>query len=70
VIRFDVFGRILRAERRGSRWHLAWEGTDGKHAPAADVVVPDALDEAALGQFLDDHFHEAATRARPAVRRL
>jgi len=70
MIRFDVFGSVLRVERRADAWWAAWEGSEGKLAPAGDVVVPATLAAGEVRQFLDDHFHERATRSRPAVRRL
>lgn len=69
-MRFDVFGSVLRVERRAGAWWAAWEGGEGKLAPAGDVVVPATLAADEVGPFLDDHFHERATRSRPAVRRL
>jgi hypothetical protein len=68
-LKFDVFGRIMIAERSGHAWKLFVVGGDGKRSPA-DVVVPHFVRESELEQFLDDIFHEMATRERPSVRRI
>jgi hypothetical protein len=68
-LKFNVFGRIMIAEASDEGWKLFVLGSDGKRSPA-DVVVPHFIRESELEQFLDDVFHEMATRERPSVRRL
>jgi hypothetical protein len=68
-LKFDVFGRIMVAEASDEGWKLFVLGGDGKRSPA-DVVVPHFIREGELEQFLDDVFHEMATRERPSVRRI
>jgi len=67
--KFDVFGRIMIAETDGNRWQLYVLGADGKRSPA-DIGVPDFVQEHELEQYLDDMFHEMATREHPCVTRL
>jgi hypothetical protein len=68
-MKFDVFGRIMVAERSAAGWRLFVAGADGKLA-RAEIVVPDFVHEHELEQYLDDMFHEMATRERPRVTRL
>jgi hypothetical protein len=67
--RFDVFGKIMCAERTDSGWRLLVLGTDGKRSPS-DVVIPSFISEEELAQYLDDIFHEWASPERPSVRRI
>jgi hypothetical protein len=67
--RFDVFGKIMCAERTDSGWRLLVLGTDGKRSPS-DVVIPSFISEDELAQYLDDIFHELASPERPSVRRI
>jgi hypothetical protein len=67
-MKFDVFGKLMLAERSVEGWRLFVLGGDGKLA-RADIVIPDFIHEHELEQYLDDMFHEMATRERPRVRR-
>lgn len=69
MLKFDVFGQIMIAERASGGWRLFVLGNEGKRSPAG-VVVPDFVEEHELTQYLDDLFHESATRERPRVVRL
>ena len=68
-LKFNVFGKIMVAESSNAGWQLFVLGADGKRS-RADVVVPDFIGENELEQFLDDLFHELATRERPSVTRI
>ena len=57
------------ADRADHAWSLLVLGPDGKRAPA-DVIIPAFVSEEQLLQYLDDLFHELATRERPCVKRL
>ena len=65
-LKFDVFGKIMVAELASDGWQLFVLGADGKRS-RSDIVVPDFIQEHELAQFLDDIFHEMATRERPSV---
>ncbi len=65
-LRFNVFGEIMVAERFDSEWRLFILGNDGKRR-RCDVVIPAFIKESELAQYLDDIFHERATRERPSV---
>jgi hypothetical protein len=67
-MKFDVFGRLMVAERSVEGWRLLVAGADGKLA-LADIVIPHFIQEHELEQYLDDLFHELATRERPRVTR-
>ncbi|HEX7030887.1 MAG TPA: hypothetical protein VF254_09830, partial [Gammaproteobacteria bacterium] len=68
-LELDVFGRKMLAERGRNGWRLYFPGGEGKRRPVPDVVVPeDIAGTGELVQFLDDHFHEYATKENPAVR--
>ena len=69
-MKLDVFGRRMLAERTPSGWQLFDLGADGKRSLAKDIVIPDAIAETELAQYLADICHEAATKRHPAVRRL
>ena len=68
-LKFDVFGKTMVAESSDDGWQLFVLGADGKRS-RSEVVVPDFIREDELEQFLDDLFHEMATRERPSVRRI
>ena len=70
MIRFDVYGMLVDAERTASGWRLSVPGTEGKRRPL-DAAIPDFVTSAEeLAQYLDDLYHEAATPQHPAVRRI
>jgi len=68
-ITFDVFGKVMMAERLAQGWTLFTVGADGKRSPA-EVPIPHFVSENEIGQYLDDIFHEAASARHPSVRRL
>lgn len=69
-IKYDVFGRLMQAERSTSGWRLFRLGSDGKRSPVTDTVIPDFVSEHELDQYLADVFHEWATSKHPAVSRV
>lgn len=69
MIRLDVYGKPMLAERTTAGWQLYEPGADGKRR-ALNVVVPDFVTDDELVQYLDDLFHEAATPRHPSVRRI
>ena len=66
---FDVFGRIMQAQRIDGRWQLFLVGDEGKKRPVPDVTVPPHLSAEELLTFLDDVYHEYASPSHPSVRR-
>jgi hypothetical protein len=70
VIKFDVFGRLMQAERTTTGWQLFYLGHEGKRRPATDLVVPEFISEAGLAQYLADILHELASTKHPTVKRL
>lgn len=66
---FNVFGRMMQAQRTDGRWQLFLVGAEGKKRPVPDVTVPPHLSAEELLTFLDDLYHEFATPSHPAVRR-
>ena len=69
-LRFDVFGREVLVLREQGRWSAYYTGTDGKRRTATDIVIPTAVKEADLEQYLADLFHECASEKHPDVQRL
>ena len=65
-LKFNVFGEIMVAEPVNGEWRLFILGNDGKRR-RCDVVIPAFVKEDELAQYLDDIFHERATRERPSV---
>ena len=59
----------MAVEKHGGEWRVFNLGADGKRSPAG-VVIPDFIQEAELGQYLDDLFHEAARPRHLSVTRL
>ncbi len=66
---FDVFGRMMQAQRTDGRWQLFLVGAEGKKRPVPDVSVPPHLSAEELLTFLDDLYHEFASPSNPSVRR-
>jgi hypothetical protein len=66
---FDVFGRMMQAQRTDGRWQLFLLGAEGKKRPVPDVSVPPHLSADELLTFLDDLYHEFASPSHPSVRR-
>jgi hypothetical protein len=66
---FDVFGRRMAVERTAEGWKLFRLGPEGKRSPA-EVEIPAFVAADDLLQYLDDVFHEAATRENPCVKRV
>lgn len=66
---FDVFGRLMQAQRIDGQWQLFWVGAEGKKRPVPDVSVPPHLSAEELLTFLDDLYHEFASPSHPSVRR-
>jgi hypothetical protein len=66
---FNVFGRMMQAQRTDGRWQLFLVGAEGKKRPVPDVTVPPHLSAEELLTFLDDLYHEFATPSHPSVRR-
>ncbi|MCC2673508.1 MAG: hypothetical protein K0R58_455 [Ramlibacter sp.] len=69
ALRFNVFGRIVAVERKGSVWQAYSVGADGKRSPAA-FVIPDFIEEPEMEQYLFDLFHESATPGNGDVKRI
>ena len=69
VIKFDVFGSLMAVEKHDGEWYVFKLGADGKRS-AANVAIPNFVEEAELGQFLDDLFHESARARHLSVIRL
>ena len=68
-LKFNVFGKIMLAERSVEGWQLYVLGTDGTRSPAG-VVIPAFVHEHEVAQYLDDIFHEMSTPQRPCVVQL
>ena len=69
-LKFDVFGTIMVVELSAEGWQLFTASTQGKRSRVDDIVIPHFIQEHELAQFLDDMFHEMATRQRPCVTRI
>lgn len=67
--RFNVFGRIFEIRREAGSWRPFAIGNDGKRGPAG-FEIPPFIEDAELGQYLFDLFHESATATNGEVRRL
>jgi hypothetical protein len=70
AIKFNVFGRLMLAERTATSWQLFYLGHEGKRRPATDLVVPEFISEAELAQYLADILHELVSTKHPTVKRL
>jgi hypothetical protein len=67
--RFNVFGRLVVITGSPGNWSAFLLGSDGKRRKA-DFVVPGALCESELCQYLSDLFHESASPTQPTVTRI
>ena len=65
-LKFNVFGDIMVVESVNGEWQLFILGNDGKRR-RSDVAIPAFVKENEVAQYLDDIFHERATRERPSV---
>ncbi len=68
-VKLDVFGKRMRVEWHDGAWRTFLLGADGKRS-IVHIAIPRTISEAALVQYFDDLYHEAATSQRPAVVRL
>lgn len=64
--RFDVFGRRMAIARSDGAWVAYLLGVEGKRRRAV-FEIPDCVAADELAQYLDDLFHEDASRERPSV---
>ena len=69
-MRFDVFGRTLLLERTSAGWEVFFVSAEGKRRQAEDLVVPQAITEEELEQWLFDLCHEWATPKNLKVSRI
>jgi len=68
--KFNVYGRVMAAEKSSQGWTLFDIGGEGKRRLANDIVVPDFVSENELAQYLGDMLHESASPKHPDVLRL
>ncbi|MDH5739000.1 MAG: hypothetical protein OEY77_01600 [Nitrospira sp.] len=68
-ILFDMFGRLMQAQRRDGCWQLFLVGAEGKKRPVPDVSVPPHPSAEEPLTFLDDLHHKLVSSAHPSVRR-
>lgn len=64
--RFNVFGTLIAVRRHQDAWRAFYLGVEGKRRPA-DFIIPDDTQDAALGEYLADLFHEEATPRNPST---
>lgn len=67
-LEFDVFGHRLLVIRSGERWVALYPGSEGKHRPAEDILIPPEIREAELERYLTDLCHEWASPEHSRVR--
>ena len=67
--RFNVFGQLVVITGSPGNWTAFLLGPDGKRR-RADFIVPSALGESDLCQYLSDLFHESASSTQPVVTRV
>jgi hypothetical protein len=67
--RFNVFGQLVVIKGAPGNWVAYLLGPDGNRCKA-DFVVPAALAEEQLCQYLSDLFHESASSTQPVVTRV
>jgi hypothetical protein len=69
MIRIDLYGRSILAERRAGGWQLSCGGEEGKRRPLSEIIVPrDIVSREDLVRFLADLYHESARPGRDKVR--
>ena len=69
-IKFNVFGKRMSVQRKGSEWLLFADSDSGLKSRVYDVVIPPELEEDGLAGYLDDMYHEYATESANEVIRL
>ncbi|BBN83767.1 hypothetical protein PA25_37520 [Pseudoalteromonas sp. A25] len=70
MYKFNVFGSEMSVFRKENEWQLFKESTTGIRARVYDVVIPQSLEPGEIAQYLDDIFHEMASKKHPTVERL
>ena len=69
-MKFDVFGRLVLAERSNRGWRIYYLGDEGKRRLADDLMVPPFITESEIGHYLADLCHEWTNTRHPDVRRI
>ncbi|OQW44887.1 MAG: hypothetical protein A4C66_01825 [Nitrospira sp. HN-bin3] len=66
-ILFDVFGRMMQAERANKQWQLFFIGPEGTKRPVPAVVVPPELTANKLAHFSMICFTNTLLPSHPSV---
>ncbi len=70
-MKFDIYGKkVLEVVRCDGVWLTFYLGNAGVKRVADDIHIPPEVEEGELESYIDDLFHEYATRADQQVRRL
>jgi hypothetical protein len=69
-MRYLAFGTVIEVQRVAGRWRVFIVGTEGKRRLAQDLIIPAAVAEDEIADYLDDLLHESATLEHPRVLRL
>jgi len=66
-VKLNAFGRVLVVLRENGEWRVLEQGNEGKRRTARDIVIPAAVAEDEVVDYLSDLLHEYATERHPAV---
>ena len=66
-IKLNVFGRKMLADYSSQGWRLTIVGEEGKNRPADLVVPQEIITVNDLVNYLNDVYHEAASRDQTSV---
>jgi hypothetical protein len=62
TIRLDVFGKLLSVQRKDGEWLLFADSGTGLRTRVHEVAIPPELGEHELADYLEDIYHEYATK--------
>lgn len=66
-MKLNAFGRMLVVLRRDDEWKVMDQGNEGKRRAARDIVIPTAVSEEEVVEYISDLLHEYASERFPTV---
>ena len=60
-MKLNVYGKKIEITKISGNWTVFYIGNEGKNRTAYDVVIPNALKENEIKNYLEDLLHEWAT---------
>jgi len=61
-MKFNAYGRKIEVIRLSDSWAVFYLGNEGKKRTAHDIIIPAYLKAEEIKSYLEDIFHECATK--------